>query len=1310
MISGNFTSNDVLTSEQHETTSERVDLHDEEEYGELPRREYKHDDSTSTGLDRLHYPHTHDAEQHTNGAEHLVKREASVIRILRASMIVLLITATVLTGIFTHRLAAKNEKDSFTRDYQNLASQIVQTFEGGIRSYLAQAFTLSEAISGGIYAGSKPDFPEVTLQNLDGLTSSLRLQALALDIIWSPLLRNRSERSSWEKYAVSSLQNSSSSSNGQDPPCHFCGAGKEALNPNNPVYVPSAGTFTCKAVQQAALTGFLNPSLCISGASLFQSSCGCKDSPVTTTPQTNITSWNVSDGIFRLLNNGTAVQDHGPTPFSPVWQVSPSSGGKDAIMFNQMSDPPRRKAISEMIRYNIPVLSQSVEPTTSNFYKLLQTPASADGLVGALFYPVYESTVSNKIAGSLSFDFSWQLLFGMGLTDQSDGIVIVLENTCGQVYTFKVVGNQVEFLGAGDLHDTSFDSMVLPSSTDFLLSIVSSSAPRGGLGVISPSWGCAYSVRIYPSSEIRSRYLTSKPWVETIVVVAIFVFTSSVFLLYDLIVRRLQAKVLKSAKRSEAIVTSMFPSVVWDRLFHDGPRTNDIPSNSLTIGNGASERLYRTLGHGLLNHKVRLKSYLSHPPSLDLCREPEPIADLFPNTTILFADIEGFTAWSSEREPPQVFKLLETLYTAFDEVAHQLGVFKVETIGDCYVAVSGLPDPEKDHAVIMVKFAYQCLLRMHDLTRTLESSLGPGTADLKARVGLHSGPVTAGVLRGERARFQLFGDTVNVASRMESTGKVNRIQVSKETAQLLIEAGKSDWVEERNELVAVKGKGQMQTYWACPKTGYKRKRRDLESSLAVKQSLMSLGDSTGALSRPELKEDFNVWGATNLDTALALRASSTSRTNSLTEWNADILQQLLQKVVAKRNALMKRRNWGRQPSFLHAGKAQKLESRLQVVDEITEIIAMPAFDESGVMDSTSVDLGLAAQSQLRDFVARIASLYKDNAFHNFEHASHVAMSASKLLKRIITPDDLEYRADETGKRLKSRKLLSREIHDTTFGISSDPLMQFAVLFSALIHDVDHRGVTNKQLVNNNDPLAVMYHGKCVAEQHSIQRAWQILMEEKYADLRQCIYQTDEDQLRFRQFLINAVIATDIADKELQIWRKSRWNKAFHGEKDSDAGALPKDSRTMMDCKATIVFEYIIQASDVAHTMQHWHIYKKWNQRLFDERYVAFVNGKDNEDPSTTWYKGELWFFDNYVIPLAGNLKECNVFGVSCDEFLTYAVANRHEWELKGEEIVSEMVASFGGKRSNLVAPEDLAAGGNIEPKPATKQSLTASQA
>jgi hypothetical protein len=98
-------------------------------------------------------------------------------------------------------------------------------------------------------------------------------------------------------------------------------------------------------------------------------------------------------------------------------------------------------------------------------------------------------------------------------------------------------------------------------------------------------------------------------------------------------------------------------------------------------------------------------------------------------------------------------------------------------------------------------------------------------------------------------------------------------------------------------------------------------------------------------------------------------------------------------------------------------------------------------------------------------------------------------------------------------------------------------------------------------------------------------------------------------------------------------------------------------------------------------LQHWNVYKKWNERLFQEMYSAYENGRAEKDPSLGWYGGELWFYDNYVIPLSKKLEECGVFGVSSDECLSYALMNRKEWERTGKEIVQEMVDRYKKRKT-----------------------------
>jgi hypothetical protein len=171
-------------------------------------------------------------------------------------------------------------------------------------------------------------------------------------------------------------------------------------------------------------------------------------------------------------------------------------------------------------------------------------------------------------------------------------------------------------------------------------------------------------------------------------------------------------------------------------------------------------------------------------------------------------------------------------------------------------------------------------------------------------------------------------------------------------------------------------------------------------------------------------------------------------------------------------------------------------------------------------------------------------------------------------------------------------------------------------------------------------------------------------------------------------LVNSVIATDIFDKDLSTARKARWIKAFHTLRSDGSQTNEEKQEKLSDedpsrernRKATIVIEHLIQASDVAHTMQHWHVYQKWNAKLFEEMYNAFLLGRSDQDPSLNWYNGEIGFFDNYIIPLAKNLKDCGVFGVSSDEYLNYALQNRREWELKGRELVSSLVDRCANNR------------------------------
>jgi class 3 adenylate cyclase len=221
----------------------------------------------------------------------------------------------------------------------------------------------------------------------------------------------------------------------------------------------------------------------------------------------------------------------------------------------------------------------------------------------------------------------------------------------------------------------------------------------------------------------------------------VFLFTICTFFCFNNVVEKRQNLLAHEAAQSDAIVSSIFPKQVRDRLMQE-------PEKDLV---------------GTLAPTSRLKSFLSGDDFGDMMPMGKvQLADLFPHCSVIFSDISGFTAWSSTRGPDEVFTLLQTVYHGFDEIAKRRKVFKVETIGDSYLAVTGLPEPQQNHAVIMARFAWDCKQKMSKMMKELEVILGPDCSDLMMRFGIHSGPVTAGVLRGDRARFQLFGDTVNM--------------------------------------------------------------------------------------------------------------------------------------------------------------------------------------------------------------------------------------------------------------------------------------------------------------------------------------------------------------------------------------------------------------------------------------------------------------------------------------------------------------------------------------------------------------------
>ena len=180
------------------------------------------------------------------------------------------------------------------------------------------------------------------------------------------------------------------------------------------------------------------------------------------------------------------------------------------------------------------------------------------------------------------------------------------------------------------------------------------------------------------------------------------------------------------------------------------------------------------------------------------------------------------------------------------------------------------------------------------------------------------------------------------------------------------------------------------------------------------------------------------------------------------------------------------------------------------------------------------------------------------------------MSVSKLMSRIIAPSHILSNAGDMECADKRRKQeIADLLHDHTFGITSDPLTQFACVFSALIHDADHVGLPNARLAVEDPELAFAYDHRSIAEQKSLDMSWELLMEPRFRDFLSTLCATKEELQRFRHLVVNSVMATDIVDKELGAARKARWDKAFAKDNGDKELAIQESEVDAVDRKATI---------------------------------------------------------------------------------------------------------------------------------------------
>jgi len=366
-------------------------------------------------------------------------------------------------------------------------------------------------------------------------------------------------------------------------------------------------------------------------------------------------------------------------PFLPRWQTSPILE-TSMINENLFEDKNIAHVARECIETHSAVLGGFVvsepgstshpNPTTSFFATLrsMWEGKQVDYLGDPMAYlamPIFNKLngADREVVGVLLSTIHWRWYLRGILPKTNHGVQVVLENKCDGNFTYLLEGEEAYVVGFGDLHDKKFNEYHHMGT--FKTEVIKDGTAAG---VPLNQEGCPYTFHVYPTEADSEHYMTNDPIIIGVSVAAVFLFTLIMFFTYDALVERRQRLVLAKATQSTALVSSLFPKQVRDRLM-------------------AMETDKRK-GDAMIAPSHRLKTFVN---GLGQDSGDQPIADFFPNCTVCFANIAGFTAWSSTREPAQVFVLLQTVYQNFDIIAKRRRVFKVETIADSYLAVTGLP-------------------------------------------------------------------------------------------------------------------------------------------------------------------------------------------------------------------------------------------------------------------------------------------------------------------------------------------------------------------------------------------------------------------------------------------------------------------------------------------------------------------------------------------------------------------------------------------------------------------------------------------
>jgi Adenylate and Guanylate cyclase catalytic domain len=679
-------------------------------------------------------------------ARQIAPKEARLASLARILVYFILVVTSSLVSAGIYRDARQAQQDAFDRAFENLANQVSLGWKSHVATQLAALESLGIAITSyysvtaaAAASSSNRTVPSmwsrVTIADFERRSAIFRRTAGAESVVLLPLVASMEAKASWESYV---------------------------LDPTHQEWIAQGIEYDMKLQEQAEQL--------VEGSSRRHRR------------RRQVQESSALSGIWPTIytmdgQSSAHIVEQSPPPFFPGWQSSPPR--ESWINFNFASHDVIGSSVEAAVRSKKAVISKMMGLSSTNQsigeLFLLGTndgggadTASPTGPTMSLVYPLYDGFGADRqIVGLLSAQSIVETLWKASLPFHSDAVEAVLENTCGQVATYRIQGETIEYRGDGTRHytndenDSSLEvSLDLVPGIDYLGEplLHHSQGNSGGDGAYNNinKGGCDYVLRIYATQEMHDEYESNSPWLYAISVEVMLVLLLITFYWYDCLVGRHLKVVLDAAIKARTIVGQIYPQIVLNRLFgsnkpvlkaatttfsqqltnpqqeqhrhnprhppsdvsfaseglnrisavgsmassgYDGNSTSsDLKGGDETTSakdnldrnndmkfNGSSRSLRAELlpMHQLksfLQEGAPKKALNTSEHSTDLFeykKNSRPIADLFPSVTVLFADISGFTAWSSSREPAQVFMLLETIYRSFDRIARKLVVFKV---------------------------------------------------------------------------------------------------------------------------------------------------------------------------------------------------------------------------------------------------------------------------------------------------------------------------------------------------------------------------------------------------------------------------------------------------------------------------------------------------------------------------------------------------------------------------------------------------------------------------------------------------------